>query len=87
MRGTKEILSRIREGNTIDNLAEELDMNKSTLLAMIEFMIDEGYLEKISRHGRSTCPLSSKCSAKFDDSTARMYVLTLKGEKFISEGS
>jgi hypothetical protein len=85
MTAMKEVLLRIRNGNTIDNLAEELDMNKSTLLAMIDFMADEGYLEKIPQYGCSTCPLS-KCPAKCYGST-KMYALTSKGEKFISEGS
>jgi len=78
----KRILSEIGKGKTIDELAEYLDMSKPMLLAMIEFMIDEGYLEKINMQC-STCPLSSKCSVK--NERVKMYTLTQKGKEFLTK--
>ena len=77
----REILSRIRGGKTIKDLADELGTNRSTLQAMVDFMVEEGYLEKVDISTCSTCPLSSKCSVE-DNSTTKMYALTLKGINF-----
>ena len=41
-----EVLSRIENGTTIRSTVRELAMNRSTLLAMIEFMLDEQYLSR-----------------------------------------
>jgi len=81
MTGMKKVLSRIGNGNTIDTLARELNMNRSILLAMIKFMVDEGYLEITSMQ----CSCSgSNCSEKCCDSETKIYALTSKGERFIS---
>ena len=77
----KKILFRIRGGGTVDDLAGELDVSIYTLRAMIEFMADRGYLGSIE--DCSACPLSSGCSIDCG-STPKMYVLTPKGEGFIS---
>ena len=83
----KEVLSRINNGTTIDVIVTELDMNRSTLLAMIEFMVDEQYLEQVGMH--SSCSTSNLCEqcqyrgADTDQGTA-MYTLTPKGLRFIS---
>ena len=83
----KKILLRIREGGggTINDIAKELDMSIPTLQAMIDFMENRGYLEKIST-GCGGCPLSSKCAAKYD-STTKMYTLTPSGLELISENT
>jgi len=78
----KKILSEIGKGKTIGELAGYLDMNKSMLLAMIEFMADEGYLEKMSIQC-SACPFDSKCSVKNEG--VKMYALTQRGKEFLSE--
>ena len=57
----KELLSKIEEGSTIDDLADELNMNKSTVLAMIEFMLDEGYLEVVKVHCGCSMSPGSGC--------------------------
>jgi len=82
-----KILSRIGKRNTIDNLAEELNMRKSTLRAMIEFMVNRGYLGEIGAHHNCfSCLLNPKCSTKYDG--LKMYTLTSKGIKYItSEGN
>mgnify|MGYP000141370572 CR=1 FL=1 len=40
----EKVLRKMKEGGTIDELAAELDMRESTVHAMIEFMIRDGYL-------------------------------------------
>jgi len=77
----KRILSEIGKGKTIDELAEYLDMSKPMLLAMIDFMADEGYLEKISI--QCSCHFSSKCSVK--NESIKMYALTRRGKEFLNE--
>ena len=66
----KRILSEIGKGKTIDELAGYLDMSKPMLFAMIDFMVDEGYLEKIS---------STK------NELIKMYALTQRGKEFLNE--
>jgi hypothetical protein len=78
----KKILSAVEKGKTIDKLTECLEMNRSTLLAIIEFMIGEGYLEKINAQC-SACPFSSNCSVK--DEGVKMYALTRRGKEFLNE--
>ena len=81
----KEVLSGIRDGSTIDTLARELDMNRFTLLAMVEFLVDTGYLEIVEM--RSTCSgcFGSNCSLENAcNSELKVYALTSKGERFIS---
>ena len=82
-----EVLSRIENGTTIRSIVREMDLNRSTLLAMIEFMVDEQYLERVDMHcSCSTSNLCERCQcrgADTDHGTA-MYTLTPKGLRFIS---
>ncbi len=83
----KEVLSRIKNGTTIDTITRELDMNRSTLLAMIEFMVGEQYLEQVDMHcSCSTSNLCEQCQCRGADTDHRMamYALTSKGLQFIS---
>ncbi|KAF5415036.1 MAG: hypothetical protein C5S49_06295 [Candidatus Methanogaster sp.] len=83
----EEVLSRIKNGTTTDTIARELDMNRSTLLAMIEFMVDEQYLEQVGMHSScSTSNLCEQCQYRGADTDqgAVMYTLTTKGLRFIS---
>ena len=76
----EEVLSRIENGNTIDTIARELDMNKSTLLAMVEFLVDEGYLERVEmRCSCSTRDLCEQCRGTDTGSEMAVYALTPKG--------
>ncbi|RKY29973.1 MAG: hypothetical protein DRP74_07865 [Candidatus Omnitrophota bacterium] len=88
MKRIKEILSRIGEGTTIGALAEELNMNKSLLRAIIEFSIDKGYLKEIdTQHDCAKCLLILKCSTKDHSFPIKMYILTAKGLELISSSS
>ena len=83
----EEVLSRIENGTTIDTIVRELDMNRSTLLAMIEFMVDEQYLEQVDLQcSCSTSNLCEQCQCRGADTDhgMAMYALTSKGLQFIS---
>jgi len=87
MSGMDEVLSRIENGTTIDTIVKELFMNRSTLLAMIEFLVDEQYLEQADMHcSCSTSNLCEQCQCSGADTGhgMAMYVLTSKGLQFIS---
>jgi len=81
MNAIEKVLSGIEQGNTIDNLARELDMNISTLLAMIDFLVDEKYLEILKIH----CSCSGLDCGRGDcNSGSRLYTITSKGLQIIS---
>lgn len=78
----KIILSIISEENTVDTnaLSKKLDMGTSTLKAMIDFMVHQGYLEEIDcGRGCNACPV--KCNVL--SSKIKIYKLTKKGMKYI----
>ena len=89
MTATEKILLRIggRGGGTIDNLAKELDMRKSTVQAMIEFMVHAGYLKEFScGDGCAGCFMYKKCNISASEGVKmRMYVLTEKGMECIKD--
>ncbi len=81
----KKVLSGTVKGGTIDALARELDMNRSTLMAMIDFLENAGYLEIAGL--QCSCQASNlceKCCGSNSGSQTKMYALTLKGEQFLS---
>jgi predicted transcriptional regulator of viral defense system len=43
----KKILSKVSEWKTVEAVSKELDVREPTLRAMIDFMIEKGYLEEI----------------------------------------
>jgi len=80
----EEILSRIKGGNTIDTIARDLDMNRSTLMAMIEFLVDEGYLERVDMGcACSTSNLCEQCRGTDTGPDMVVYTLTPKGEGMV----
>ncbi len=82
-----EVLSRIKNGTTIRSIARELSMNRSTLLAMIKFLVDEQYLEQVAMQcSCSTSNLCEQCQCRGADISHGMvmYVLTSKGLRSIS---
>ena len=81
----KNVLSGTVKGGTIDGLAKELDINISTLLAMIDFLSDAGYLEITGL--QCSCQASNLCENHCGlegGSQTKMYALTIKGEQFLS---
>lgn len=81
----KKVLSGTVKGGTTDALARELDMNRSTLMAMIDFLANAGYLEITGL--QCSCQASNlceKCYSSNSGSQTKMYALTLKGEQFLS---
>lgn len=76
----EEVLSRIKNGTTIDTIASDLDMNRSTLLAMIDFLVDEGYLEGVGAGcSCATSRLCEQCRGTNTGPEMAMYTLTGKG--------
>jgi len=85
MTAMKKVLSGTLKGGTIDTLARELDMNISTLMAMIDFLEDAGYLEITGLQcSCQTSNLCEKCCGPKSGSQTKMYALTVKGEQFLS---
>lgn len=83
MNKTSVILSRIREGNTIDALGRELDIRETTIRAIVDSLVYNGYLEEMSWGGGcSMCPAS--CSLP-SSSGIRAYIITRKGMKYVKE--
>ena len=65
MTTTEAILCGIEGVCTLEELANELDMRKSMLMARIEFMVRAGYLSEINSEkgqGCGGCPMSKTCS-------------------------
>ncbi|HJH29439.1 MAG TPA: hypothetical protein C5S50_00605 [Methanosarcinaceae archaeon] len=85
MAAMKKVLSGVVKGGTIDALAKELDMNISTLLAMIDFLTSDGYLEITGLQcSCQTSNLCEKCCGSKNGLQTKMYALTMKGEQFLS---
>jgi len=90
MTTTEELLRRIEKGGTLDELATELGMRKSVLVARIEFMVRTGYLVEINSgegHGCAGCPMSGMCSVPVPGGRGwvKLYMLTEKGRESIKE--
>jgi DNA-binding MarR family transcriptional regulator len=88
MTTTDEILRRIEKGGTLDELAKELDMRKSILVARIEFLVRAGYLCEIrAGNGCAECTMCKTCSVPVPGGGkdwVKMYVLTDKGRESIA---
>ena len=83
----KEILSKVSEGRTVEAISEALDVRESTLRAMIDFMVEKGYLEEFQGGGGCAgCSLKRKCSVLAPgEQRLKMYVLTKEGREYIRE--
>ncbi len=80
----KAILTGISKQTTTDALARELGLKRSTLMAIVESLVDTGYLEVVGMQGScSGCGGSVSCSD--GHSCYGVYALTLEGERFISQ--
>ena len=79
---TKEILSRINEGKTLDTIGKEMDMRESTVRARVDSMVHEGYLEEL-RYAAGCSACLMKCSFSPSNSKIKMCVVTEKGKQLI----
>ena len=84
---TGELLHRIENGGTLDELANELDMRKSILVAIIEFLFRAGYLcEVCPGKDCARCTLSKICSVPVPGGGkgwVKKYAFTEKGMAYI----
>ena len=85
MTATDDILYQIEKGGTLDELAKELCMSKSLLVARIEFLVRAGYLCEI-RSGNE-CGSGANCKSCSvpgrGDTGMKMYMLTEKGRDHV----
>ena len=79
MSKVKEILSIIsKEGITnLQDISRKVDLSISTLRALIETMVHQGYLEEVEcKSNCGICPI--RCNSKL-----KMYILTDKGMRCV----
>ncbi len=80
----KDVLRGISQGKTLAQIAEELNMEYSALMGMIEHLIKMGYIIAVDRKPQEisackTCPLYKVCSKN----GPKIYYLTEKGKRAI----
>ncbi len=78
----KEILRKIEEGKTLAEISEEMNMEYSALIGLVEHLVKMGYLTTRDRGKEEirtckSCPLFEICSKK----GPKVYYLTEKGKK------
>ncbi len=81
----KDVLKGISQGKTLAEIAEELNMEYSALMGMIEQLIKMGYIIAVDRNPKElafckTCALYKVCSKK----GPKIYYLTDKGKRAIN---
>ena len=87
MASIKKVLSGLSKGKTLAAVSKELDVRESTLRAMVDFMLDKGYLEEIhAGSGCMGCFMGRKCSVPASgERRVKMYMLTKEGLQYINE--
>ena len=83
MTTTEAILCGIEQGGTLDELANELGMRKSMLMARIEFLVRAGYLCELNGEGCAGCPMGETCGVSGECASVKRYALTEKGAKLV----
>ncbi len=84
MATTEAILCGIEGVCTLEELANELDMRKSMLMARIEFLARAGYLCKLSEKGCASCPMGNNtCGVSGECMSVKLYALTEKGMELV----
>jgi len=86
MTTTEELLRGIEKGGTLDELAGDLDMRKSMLMARIEFLARAGYLCEVSSgEGCKGCSMSGMCSVPVPGGRGwvKLYMLREKGRECV----
>lgn len=80
---TREILSKMSPGKTLDVLSREMNMRESTIRAIVDSMLYIGYLQEIRcGSGCSMCPM--KCNSTAPDSGIKIYTVTDKGMECVN---
>ena len=81
MASVKEVLLKASAGGITADISKELGIGEPTLRAMLEFMVERGYLEEIDCGiGCPGCPM--KCEVP---TNIKMYILTEKGKGYIKD--
>lgn len=80
----KKLLELIKEGKTIYEISQVLDMDYSAVVGMIEHLVKLGYLKEEKRNNVelkmcSKCPLRNFCSKR----GFKSYYLTEKGRRVL----
>ena len=78
----KRVLELISEGKTLHEISKSLDMEYDALIAMLEHLVEMGYLSHGTQESQGrcrTCPLNKVCASR----NYRIYFLTEKGKKLI----
>ena len=83
----KEVLLKVSECRTLSALSKELDMWEATLRAILEFMVEKGYLEEFEGGaGCAGCSLKRNCNLMPPgEQRLKMYALTKEGREYIEE--
>jgi len=80
----EEILCGIEGVCTLEELANELDMRKSMLMARIEFLTRAGYLCEMRGKGCASCPMGNNtCGVSGECTSVKLYALTEKGMELV----
>jgi len=75
----REFLFKVGKGKTVDAISKELEIRESTLRAMLEFTVEQGYLEEIDCENKCmSCPMN--CGLPMN---IKIYMLTKKGKEYI----
>lgn len=58
----KELIRKLRQGKSIQEIATALDMRKQTIQAMLETLVDREEIKEINVNSTcSNCPMSKSC--------------------------
>ncbi len=84
----KEVLAKVSAGKTVEDASKELNMREPTLRAMIDFMVEKGYLGEFEGGaGCAGCSLRGKCKVPLPgEQRFKMYVLTGQGREYLHLG-
>ncbi|MFP4051276.1 MAG: FeoC-like transcriptional regulator [Thermoplasmata archaeon] len=74
----KSILKMIRDGRSLSEISQDLNMGLGTVKAMIDSLEYQGYLKEVNYDGKcSVCPMG--CSSS--KTQYKIYKVTEKGEE------
>ncbi len=74
----RSILDKIKEGKSLSQISEEIDLGVGTLKAIVDSLKYQGYLEEVNCDSQcSMCPMGCDSSK----TPFKMYKVTEKGEE------